>query len=196
VYLIAGLGNPGSKYDNTRHNIGFRTIDLLCQYLGASLTGQRFQSRSTLTRFQDNKLMLLCPSTFMNRSGEAVRACVDYYNLEPGNILVIHDDIDLPVGRIKVVGSSGSGGHKGIRSIVDHLGGTQFQRIKIGIGRPRYDEPIEDYVLSPFYKDERDIIENVLRMATEACELYVSKGIEPAMNQINCQNLLIKEECK
>ncbi len=195
MYLIAGLGNPGSKYVNTRHNIGVRTIDLLCQYLGVSLTGQRFQSRSTLTRFQDNKVMLLCPSTFMNRSGAAVRACVDYYDLEPGNILVIHDDIDLPVGRVKVVGSSGSGGHKGIRSIVDHLGGTQFQRIKIGIGRPRYDEPIEDYVLSPFYKDERDIIKDVLRMAAVACELYVSRGIEPAMNQINCQNLLIKEEC-
>jgi PTH1 family peptidyl-tRNA hydrolase len=143
-----------------------------------------------MTRFQDNKVMLLCPSTFMNRSGEAVGACVDYYDLEAGNILVIHDDIDLPVGRIKVVGSSGSGGHKGIKSIIDHLGGTAFQRIKIGIGRPRYNEPIEDYVLSPFYSDEKDIIEDVLRMAIEACELYVSRGIEPAMNQINCQNLL------
>ena len=187
--LIVGLGNPGSKYENTRHNVGFMTIDRLCHDLGVRLTGHRFQSRNTLTRFQDNRVMLLCPLTFMNRSGEAVRACVDYYDLEPGNILVIHDDIDLPVGRVKVVGSSGSGGHKGVRSIIDHMSGTQFQRIKIGIGRPRYGEPIENYVLAPFYKDEKDIIEDVLHMATEACELFVSRGIEPAMNQINCQNL-------
>jgi len=125
----------------------------------------------------------------MNRSGEAVRACVDYFDLEPGNILVIHDDIDLPVGRVKVVGSSGSGGHKGVRSIIDHLEGMQFQRVKIGIGRPRYDEAIEDYVLAPFYKDEKDIIEDVVHLAAKACELFVSGGIEPAMNQINCQNL-------
>lgn len=189
MYLVVGLGNPGSKYEKTRHNIGFMTIDLLCHDLGVRLTGKRFQSRNTLTRFQDNKVMLLCPLTFMNRSGKAVRACVDYYDLEPGNILIIHDDIDLPVGRVKVVKGSGSGGHKGVRSIIDHLGDMQFQRIKIGIGRPRYNEAVEDYVLAPFYKDERDIIENVLPVATEACGLFISKGIEQAMNQINCQNL-------
>ena len=133
--------------------------------------------------------MLLCPLTFMNRSGEAVRACVDYYDLEPENIVIVHDDIDLPVGRVKVVGSSGSGGHKGVRSIMDHMGGTQFQRIKIGIGRPRYGEAVEDYVLSPFYKDEKDMVNNALQLGKEACELFVSKGIKPAMNQINCQNL-------
>ncbi len=189
MYLIVGLGNPESKYEATRHNIGFMVIDRLCRNLGEHLSRQRFQSRNTLTRIQDNKVMLLCPLTFMNRSGEAVRACVDYYDLEPENILIIHDDIDLPVGRIKVVRSSGPGGHKGVRSIIDHLGGTQFQRVKIGIGRPRYDEAIENFVLAPFYKDEKDIIEDVLHMATEACELFVLRGIEPAMNQINCQNL-------
>jgi PTH1 family peptidyl-tRNA hydrolase len=138
--------------------------------------------------------MLLCPSTFMNRSGEAVRASADYYHIEPGNILVIHDDIDLPVGRVKVARGSGAGGHKGVQSIIDHLGSTQFMRVKIGIGRPRYDEAVEDYVLAPFYRDEHDMIEDVLRMATQACELFVSEGIEPAMNKINCQNLANKEE--
>ncbi len=138
--------------------------------------------------------MLLCPLTFMNRSGKAVRAGADYYDIEPGNILVIHDDIDLPVGRVKVSRGSGSGGHKGVQSIIDHLGSTQFIRVKIGIGRPRYDEAVEDYVLAPFYKDERDIIEDVLHLATQACELFVSEGIEPAMNKINCQNLANKEE--
>lgn len=138
--------------------------------------------------------MILCPSTFMNRSGEAVRASADYYHIESGNILVIHDDIDLPVGRVKVARGSGSGGHKGVQSIIDHLGSTQFIRVKIGIGRPRYDEAVEDYVLTRFYKDERDIVEDVLHVATQACELFVLEGIEPAMNKINCLNLSNKEE--
>jgi len=165
------------------------TIDRWCHDLEVRLTGDRFQSRSVLTRFHENRVMLLCPLTFMNLSGKAVRACVDYYDLDPENILIIHDDIDLPVGKIKVVRSFGSGGHKGVRSIIDHLGGMQLQRVKIGIGRPQYDEAIENYVLASFYKDEKDIVEDVLHMATEACELFVLRGIEPAMNQINCQNL-------
>jgi len=194
VYLLVGLGNPGSKYEGTRHNIGYRTIDLWCSSLGVRLTSRGFQSRNTRTRFKDKKVMLLCPSTFMNRSGEAVRASADYYHIEPGNILVIHDDIDLSVGRVKVARGSGSGGHKGVQSIINHLGSTQFQRVKIGIGRPRYDETVEDYVLTRFYKDERDIVKNVLHVAMQACELFVLEGIEPAMNKINCLNLSNKEE--
>lgn len=130
----------------------------------------------------------------MNQSGKAVRACADYYDLEPANILVIHDDIDLPVGRVKVVKASGSGGHKGVKSIIEHLGSTHFQRVKIGIGRPRYGEAIEDYVLSLFYRDEMDIIEDVLHMAMQACELFVSGEVKLTMNKINCQNLVKKEE--
>jgi len=178
----------------TRHNIGFMAIDLWCRDLGVHLKGPKFQSRNTRIRFQDKTVMLLCPLTFMNRSGEAVKACVTYYHVEPGKILVIHDDVDLPVGRVKVVRDSGSGGHKGVQSIINLLGSAQFGRIKIGIGRPRHGEAIEDYVLAPFYKDERDIVEDVLRMATQACKLFVSEGIEPAMNKINCQNLANKEE--
>jgi len=138
--------------------------------------------------------MLLCPLTFMNQSGMAIRACAEYFNLEPGNILVIHDDVDLPVGRLKVVRDSSAGGHKGVQSIIDYLGSTQFPRIKIGIGRPRYGETVEDYVLAPFYSDEKDIIDKVLHEAREACKLFVSEGVEPAMNHINCQNLANKEE--
>lgn len=191
MYLVAGLGNPGSEYKNTRHNIGFQAIDLWCKKLGARFTSRGFQSKNTQVRLQDKKVMLLCPLTFMNRSGAAVRACADYYDLAPENILVIHDDIDLKVGKIKVARSSGSGGHKGIQSIINHLGSVQFGRVKIGIGRPRYGEAVEDYVLSPFYKDERDIIEEVLQLAAQACELFVLAGIEQTMNKINCQDLAI-----
>jgi peptidyl-tRNA hydrolase, PTH1 family len=189
VYLVAGLGNPGSEYKDTRHNIGFQTIDLWCHKLGVRFTGRGFQSKNTQVRLEDKKVMFLCPLTFMNQSGAAVRACADYYDLDPGNILVVHDDIDLKVGKVKVAKGSGSGGHKGVQSIIDHLGSTQFRRVKIGIGRPRYGEAIEDYVLGPFYKDERNIIEEVLLVATRACELFVVEGIEPAMNIINCQDL-------
>jgi PTH1 family peptidyl-tRNA hydrolase len=129
----------------------------------------------------------------MNRSGEAVRACADYYDLAVKEVLVIQDDIDLTVGRVKVVSKGGAGGHKGIRSIIDHLGSMQFPRIKVGIGRPRFGESIEDYVLAPFYSDEKEIMERVIRMAVRACELFVSDGIKPAMDQINCQNLANKE---
>jgi peptidyl-tRNA hydrolase, PTH1 family len=192
--LIAGLGNPGSEYENTRHNIGFKTIDLLCNVLGIRLSGRSFHSNSAHTRIQDKKVMVLCPLTFMNRSGAAVKACAEYYDLEPKNILVIHDDVDLMVGRVRVSKDSGSGGHKGVQSIIDHLGSKRFCRVKIGIGRPRYGEAIEDYVLSPFYKDEREIIADVLHVALRACELFVLEGIEPAMNKINCLNRANKEE--
>jgi PTH1 family peptidyl-tRNA hydrolase len=192
-YLIVGLGNPGQKYKDTRHNTGFKVIDLWGQDLGVRLTNRRFQSRNTVTRIQDKKVILFCPLTFMNLSGQSVRACVDYYDLADKEVLVIHDDIDLPVGRIKVVNNGGAGGHKGVLSIIQHLGSMQFSRIKVGIGRPRFGESLEDYVLAPFYNDEKEIMERVIRMAVQACELVVSEGVEPAMNKINCQNLLNKE---
>jgi len=138
--------------------------------------------------------MLLCPETFMNRSGKSVRGCFDYYDLEGRDVLVIFDDIDLPVGRLKVARNGGAGGHKGVQSIIHHLGSTEFPRLKIGIGRPRYGESVEDYVLSPFYSDERDIMEKAILTAVQTCELFVSEGIESTMNHINCQNLGNKEE--
>ncbi|HDZ23987.1 MAG TPA: aminoacyl-tRNA hydrolase [Desulfobacteraceae bacterium] len=192
-YLIVGLGNPGQEYEDTRHNTGFKVIDLWSQDLGVRFTNRRFQSRSTRTRIQDKKVILFCPLTFMNLSGQSVRACVDYYDLTVTEVLVIHDDIDLPVGRIKVVVNGGAGGHKGVLSIIEHLNSMQFPRIKVGIGRPRFGESIEDYVLAPFYSDEKKTMERVIRMAVQACELVVSEGVEPAMNKINCQNLLNKE---
>jgi len=189
VYLIAGLGNPGPKYNITRHNIGFRVITQLADNLMVHLTGKRFQSKNTRTTFQDNKIILLCPLTFMNESGKSVKACADYYKLDIKDIIVIRDDLYLPAGRIKVVETGGAGGHKGVLSIIKHLGGNDFTQVKIGIGRPRYGELVENYVLSPCYDDEKDIMRRVLRMAIQACELFVLEGTESAMNHINCQNL-------
>jgi PTH1 family peptidyl-tRNA hydrolase len=190
VYLIAGLGNPGLRYKNTRHNIGFKVINLWAKSLGVRLNGRRFQSRNTQAKFQDRNVMLLRPLTYMNQSGKSIRACVDFFNLRVENILVIHDDIDLSLGKIKVIRDGGAGGHKGVLSIMHHLGTRGFPRLKIGVGRPRYNgESIEDYVLSPFYDDEKGVIDEVIQLAVRACELFIANGIDSAMNHINYQNL-------
>ena len=193
MYLIAGLGNPGPKYKNTRHNIGFKVIDLLGADLDVQLTGRRFQSNNILTRFEGKKIFLVRPLTRMNRSGESIRSVVDYYGIQPEEILVVHDDLDLPVGRIKVVRNGGDGGHKGIMSITHQVGTDRFARVRVGIGRPRYMEPVEEFVLKPFYQDERRIVDGVIRMAVQACKLFIGKGVESAMNIINGQNLRMKE---
>ncbi len=189
-----GLGNPGPEYENSKHNIGFRVIDLWCRDLGLSLKSLRFRAKHIRSAFRGNNIIFLCPLTFMNLSGESVRACADYYALETNRILIIHDDLDLPLGRIKVVRDRGPGGHKGVSSIIRHLGSAGFCRVKIGIGHPRYGETVENYVLAPFYADEKGLAKKAIRLAVNACELFVLEGVESAMNQINCQNLVNKEE--
>lgn len=195
--MIVGLGNPGREYETTRHNVGFQVVDLWCRDLGLSLSSsRRFRAKTIRVDFRGNAIILLCPLTFMNLSGESVRACASYYAQETSKILVVHDELDLPLGRIKVVRNGGAGGHKGVSSIIRHLGSTEFCRVKVGIGRPRYGEGVEDYVLAPFYADERGLAKDVLRLAVNACELFILEGVELAMNRINCQNLIIKEETK
>ncbi len=160
--------------------------------LGVQLTGRRFQSRNIKTAFQKQEIILIRPVTFMNLSGKSIRACADYYDVNAEHILIIHDDIDLPIGRIRVVRSGSAGGHKGILSVIQHLGIETFPRIKIGVGRPRHGESIESFVLSHFYRDEKEIIGRVIQTAIKACGLFISKGVEAAMNQTNCQNLADK----
>jgi PTH1 family peptidyl-tRNA hydrolase len=193
VYLIVGLGNPGPNYEETRHNIGVRILELWGRELGVRWSSRLFQSRSGRARYEDKDLLLICPETFMNRSGLAVKACVGYFKIDPHRILLVHDDLDLPLGRLKVVKEGGAGGHKGVLSVMEHLGDSTFTRIKVGIGRPRYGEAVEAYVLSPFYADEGGVVEEVTRLAVKGCELFVSKGVAFAMNQINSQDLSKKE---
>jgi len=192
--MIVGLGNPGPEYKDTRHNIGFKVLDLLGGEMGTGLENRRFQSRNTRTRLEGKDIILLCPMTYMNLSGNAVRLCADYYKIERERILVVHDDLDLQVGRVKVAREGGAGGHKGVKSVIEHLGDTRFPRVRIGIGRPRYNERTEDFVLSPFYKDERDMIERIVHLAVDACRLAITESVEYAMNRINSQNLGVKEE--
>ncbi len=193
MYLIVGLGNPGPNYEETRHNIGARILESWGGKLGVHWSSRLFQSRSGRARYEDQDLLLICPETFMNRSGLAVKACVDYFKIDPHRILLVHDDLDLPLGRLKVVKEGGAGGHKGVVSVMAHLGDSTFPRIKVGIGRPRYGEAVEAYVLSPFYADEGGVVEEVAHLAVKGCELFVSKGVAFAMNQINSQDLSKKE---
>ena len=192
MHLIAGLGNPGLKYRNTRHNIGFKVVDLWAKSLGVHLDRSRFHGRFTRTRFQNVDVILLRPMTFMNRSGDSIKACFDFFDLQAEDVLVVHDDVDLPLGRVKVVRGGSAGGHRGVKSTIQHLGTHEFPRIKVGVGRPRYDgESVEDYVLKSFYRDEKKVVEEVIQVATKACELIVENGVDVAMNHINSRDLTV-----
>jgi len=187
LFLVVGLGNPGPRYRYTRHNVGFMVIHRWAGALGVRLLSRRFEAKSSSARFQDRELLLLCPQTFMNLSGKSVKRCADSLSVRTEDILVVHDDLDLPLGRVKVAKRGGDGGHKGIQSLFDHLGTREFSRVKIGIGRPKEGEAIQEFVLSPFYREDRAAVEMVLHKAVRACELIASEGIETAMNEINRQ---------
>lgn len=188
MILIAGLGNPGPEYENTRHNIGRQIVCVISSLCGVRLEDTRFKALSSRTKFESRDIILLCPTTYMNLSGNSIKECSVFFGLTPENIMVIHDDLDLPFGRIKVVRGGGPGGHKGVSSIIESLGSQLFPRIKVGIGRPSFDEPIEEFVLSPFYKEEKESLNNVIHNVIDACRLYLSCGIDASMNHFNSKN--------
>ena len=188
--LIVGLGNPGSKYELTRHNAGFLALDNFADRHGLSLNSEKWQGEFCRDRLAGSRILLVKPQTFMNRSGECVVRFADFYKIEPTSILIVHDDLDLPFGRIKVVARGGAGGHNGIRSIISHLGTSEFARLKIGIGRPERDEngqgvPVDRYVLSGFSAQELSVFNELLPQVEEAIELFVDQGVEACMNRMN-----------
>ena len=190
MYLIAGLGNPKRVHKGTRHNIGFMVIDRCGRDLGLSVKKRRFKSRIAWTKMDGKDVLLVRPLSYMNRSGEAIKAFVDHYGFEIERVLIIHDDLDLPVGRVKIVRQGGVAGHKGVLSIAELLGSANFPRIKVGIGRPLQEEIIEEYVLKPFYTEQAEVIDRVIEAAVAACGLFVKEGVESAMNTFNCKNFL------
>lgn len=194
AYLIVGIGNPGEAYRQTRHNMGFRVLESWLEALAGQWLKGAFHSRYARAALEGERFILLCPQTYMNLSGLAVKAAVDTLGISTEKILVIHDDIDLDLGRVKVVRNGGPGGHKGVQSIIASLGVKDFTRVKVGIGRPRHGERVEDFVLGPFYEDELGTVDQVVRLAIRACEWLLLTGVEAAMNWTNCQNLATKEE--
>ena len=187
MYIIAGLGNPGKQYENTRHNLGFITVDQLAEKLGVTVNKIKFKSLIGETRIGTEKVVLLKPQTFMNNSGEALREAIDFYKVGPENLMVIYDDIDIPTGRIRIRQSGSGGTHNGMRSILSHLDSDTFPRIRIGIGCEDRGE-LMDYVLGGFTKVEVEPLEKACIKAAEAAICYVEYGIDIAMNRYNKQD--------
>jgi PTH1 family peptidyl-tRNA hydrolase len=185
--LIVGLGNPEPKYDNTRHNIGFAAVDELAKVWQMPLKeNKRFQGLfSEGVTPGGQKVRLLKPLTYMNRSGQSVRAVTDWYKVEPRSVLVIYDDMDLPVGRLRMRLSGSAGGHNGMKSIIAHLGSQEFPRLRIGIGKSDGEKTTISHVLGKFAPEEFKAIEEILYTSVKAIELSLKAGIEQSMNRYN-----------
>lgn len=183
--LIIGLGNPGKAYEQTRHNIGFKVIDYLAMKWNAPLTQSKFKGMYSVIHRPEGKVMLLKPLTFMNLSGESVGALMDYYNIDIDDIVVIYDDLDLPTGQLRLRQKGSAGGHNGIKSLIQHLGSQQFNRMRIGISRPPTGMKVPDYVLSRFSDAEVPEMVQAVEKSAEACELWLSKPYIEVMNQFN-----------
>jgi PTH1 family peptidyl-tRNA hydrolase len=185
--LIVGLGNPEPKYDKTRHNIGFEAVDALARTWQISWSeNRRFQAFFGEGRAANgDKVRLLKPLTYMNRSGQAIRAVADWYKLPPESVLIIYDEMDLPVGRLRLRLSGSAGGHNGMKSAIAHLGTQNFPRLRIGIGKSSGDKDSVSHVLGKFTPEETQIMPEVLRLVVDSVELALKQGVEKAMSLYN-----------
>jgi peptidyl-tRNA hydrolase, PTH1 family len=193
--LIVGLGNPGTKYDRTRHNVGFDLVDSLAKRWQISLSdrkqfqgiyGEGFGSHNA-------KIRLLKPQTFMNLSGQSVRATIDWFKLPPTSVLVVYDDLDLPLGKIRLRLSGSAGGHNGMKSIISHLGTQDFPRVRIGIGKSAGEKDTISHVLGKFSVIETPIVSEVIQLVNDSIELSLKKGIEQAMSLYNSRSIPVPE---
>lgn len=184
--LVAGLGNPGPKYQRTRHNVGFWTLDELVRRWGqgAPRFERDFEALLWDVQRPQARVLLLAPQTFMNLSGRSVAAAARFYRIAPQDLLVIYDDLDLPTGRLRLRAGGSSGGHRGMEDVLTRLGTPQISRLRIGIGRPHPSRAV-DHVLGPFTPQERPLVEQAVIQAADAVECWLSEGIEAAMNRFN-----------
>lgn len=184
MYAIIGLGNPEKKYDKTRHNIGFDVIDELATQMDVQVNTKRHKALCGVGQIGNEKVILVKPQTYMNLSGESVRAVMDFYKLDPTkDIIVIADDISLPTGKIRIRAKGSAGGHNGLKSIIAHAGTDQFTRIKVGVGANQGD--LVKHVLGKFSKGEREIVDDAVRNAASASEVIVMYDVQTAMNKFN-----------
>ena len=185
-WLIAGLGNPGSEYEKTRHNTGFMSLDLLAARLQVKVSKERFKALTAQADFGGQRLFLMKPLTYMNASGIAIEAAAHFYKIPPERIIVIFDDISLPVGRIRVRKNGSAGGHNGIKSIISSLGTDAFPRVKVGVGdKPHPDYDLADWVLSNIPKEDQEAFQTALHHAAEAALCIVESGTEKAASAYN-----------
>jgi PTH1 family peptidyl-tRNA hydrolase len=182
--LVVGLGNPGSKYEGTRHNIGFEVVDRLAQGGAGARFSRKFDGLLAETEIDFRRVLLLKPETFMNLSGRAVGQALRFYKLDPADLLVVCDDLSLPLGRLRIRGGGSDGGQKGLRDIAAHLGTEEFPRLRIGIG-DRGPADATDFVLSRFRTAERPVIDDALILASQAVAVWTTQGLAAAMNRFN-----------
>ncbi len=183
--LIVGLGNPGPKYENTRHNMGFKVIDSLADKHRISVNRRRCRSLLGSGRIEGKKVILAKPQTYMNLSGEALSGLLNYYQLEIPDLIIVYDDVNLDLGRLRFRREGSAGGHNGIKSIIYHLDTEDFARLKLGIGTIDLLGDMMDYVLSEFDPEDEKVAEEMIERATEALRIYLTEGITEAMNRFN-----------
>lgn len=183
--MIVGLGNPGKQYVDTRHNVGFAVIDELAKRLAIPLDQAKLKGIYGIGFVNGEKVLLLKPLTYMNLSGESIRAVMDYYQVDSEDFLVVYDDLDLPVGKIRLRQKGSAGGHNGIKSTIAHLGTQQFNRIRVGIDRPLSGMSVPDYVLGRFRKDEQVDVTTAVNKSADACETWMKKPFIQVMNEFN-----------
>lgn len=183
MYLVVGLGNPGDEYKNTRHNIGFEVIDRLADMYKVNINRIKFKGICGEIRVGIEKIILLKPTTYMNLSGESVIEAANYYNIPNENIIIIHDDVSIDVGRIRIRAKGSSGGQNGIKNIISHLGTDEFNRVKVGVGKPQRN--LVSHVLGKFSKEQMDLMKKSIDAAAESVEVIINKSITEAMNKFN-----------
>jgi peptidyl-tRNA hydrolase, PTH1 family len=186
--IIAGLGNPGDPYRLTRHNMGFLVVDALADDCGIAIQKKKFEALLGDGRIGEHRVLFVKPQTFMNLSGQSIRQVNDFYQKTADDLIVIHDDLDLPFGTLRIKVGGGDGGHKGVRSIMDHLGEGGFTRVRLGIGKPPFKDDTERYVLQPFPKADLEQLAQVVRTACEAVREILAAGVRPSMNRFNIRD--------
>lgn len=187
-YLIVGLGNPGRRYEKTRHNIGFMALETLAARLEIDLDHKSFDAIWGKGVVSGRKVLLAAPQTYMNLSGTAVRQLQKFFKTNISNLIVIHDDLDLPFGSVRLKAGGGTAGHKGLLSIQNNLGSTAFTRVRLGIGKPVDKFRIESYVLEPFHEEETQVLPDILSRASGAVTEIVLNGLQQAMNRCQAKN--------
>ena len=185
MYLIAGLGNPTREYEKTRHNVGFEAIDILADKAGTTVTEKKHKALYGKGYIGGQKVILAKPQTYMNLSGESIREIADFYKIEPENIIILCDDINLSEGQLRIRLKGSAGGHNGLKNIISHLGTQEFPRIRIGVGEKPRGMDLADYVLWRFPKEQQAVMEEAYRDAADAACMMIEEGADAAMNHYN-----------
>ena len=186
MYIIAGLGNPGREYEKTRHNTGFLALDALSKALGVRVNKPKFQGEVGVCEYKGKRLILLKPQTYMNLSGESVSPAAAFYKVPPEHIIVVSDEVSLPIGKLRIRKSGSAGGHNGLKNIIAMLGTDAFPRIRMGVGAPPHaDYDMADWVLSSFKNQDADDMRSLAVRVCDAVECYIAEGPDRAMNKFN-----------